>query len=331
MSNLTIAIDPGRLGASLTDLPIEDPCSEPWAHQRRAEAAVLRSLSDVQITTLRHFSGGLHPWLIVRTGFTSPELPETPTGFAPVGDMAWWPLAWMTVGLMSLAGARLVSYASENDGAAFVNLVALPPDEVGARLSERSTKQMRGHTDGVSFPFPSEFEQGGEPHSPAPDLLVLVGLRNPNDTPTRLVAVSEVLAQLTEAEEEALTGPYFNISPQRTFKTEYHRVATPLLSRNEATGQAFRFSHSSVTAVPDAPAAAVSALAHLEQLLPAAYKDVVVKPGDVCLVQNRLVVHGRGSPGQGHGGSSRWLLRTYGWTTRTRGLHSDGMPDHIHV
>lgn len=50
----------------------------------------------------------------------------------------------------------------------------------------------------------------------------------------------------------------------------------------------------------------------LEQLLPATYQDVVVGFGDVRLVQNRFVVHGRGAPGQGYGGTTRWLLRTYG-------------------
>jgi L-asparagine oxygenase len=290
------------------------------------------ALSEDDAVTLRQFAAGQQPWLIIRTGINLAALPATPTSFPPLQDPEWWPLAWAAVGLMSLAGARLVSYLSENDGAAFVNLVAQDAEVTGAGLAERSTRSMRGHTDGVSLPFPSEFAAGGEEQSPAPDLLVLVGLRNPSGTMTRLASVSSALGVLTDDRYDAMQEPWFNIAPQRTFVNGPPRVGAPLLSRDEPRhGVSMRFSHSSVTVVDEAPPVAREALEAFCAALPGLYTDVVVGPGDICLIHNRQVIHGRAAPGPGAGGSSRWLLRTYGWMSDTTGHRQPGAPAHLHL
>ncbi|WP_162266976.1 TauD/TfdA family dioxygenase [Bordetella hinzii] len=53
----------------------------------------------------------------------------------------------------------------------------------------------------------------------------------------------------------------------------------------------------------------------LEDACNASAKLVVVQPGDVLIVSNRLALHGRGEVGDGVGGQSRWLLRAYGLDT----------------
>ena len=277
------------------------------------------------------FRTGQRPWLVVPSGMNLDALPETPTGFAPEPDPAWWPIAWFTVGLMSMVGASVVSYVCENDGAAFVNLVARPQSGPDARQAEKSTRPMRGHTDAVSFPFPGEFALGGEEHSPAPDLLVLVALRNPLSTPTRLASLSKALEGLTDEEAAALEGSHFDIKPQGTFATDKVRVGCPLVSRAEANGLAVRFSHSSVVPSHGAPDIAGQALGRLAEFLPDLYENMALKPGDVCLVHNRLVIHGRGAPGCDVGGRSRWLLRTYGWIHGTVGHAVPSGADHIHL
>jgi alpha-ketoglutarate-dependent taurine dioxygenase len=327
-----VAIDPARLPAALAALPSGDPCLEPVGLRAEAGAAIRGALSTDDAITLGQFAAGQQPWLVVRTGIDLAALPATPTDFPPLQHPSWWPLAWATVGLMSLAGARLVSYQSENDGAAFVNLVAQDAGVAGAGLAERSTKSMRGHTDGVSLPFPSEFAAGGEDQSPAPDLLVLVGLRNPSGTMTRLAPVSSALAVLTDDQYDAMQGPWFNIAPQRTFVNGRPRVEAPLLSRAEPRhGYSMRFSHSSVTVSNEAPPVAREALEAFCAALPELYTGVVVGPGDICLIHNRQVIHGRAAPGPGVGGATRWLLRTYGWMSDTIGNHRRGGPAHLHV
>lgn len=323
---------PERLAAALAATPDEDPCIGPVELRDRAKDMAGAALTTEDRSLLGQFADGLEPWLVVHTGMDLSGLPSTPLDFPPVADRSWWPLGWLTVGMMALAGARLVSYACENKGAAFVNLVARPEEDVGARLAERSTKPMRGHTDGASFPFPSEFAIGGEVHSPAPDLLVLVGLRNPGNTPTRLAPVSLALDALTDEELHAMEGPWFDIAPQGTFETEHIRVGAPVLSRREPRhGLSMRFSHGKVTPSHDAPPAAETALRRFKEALADLYVDVPIGPGDICLIHNRQVIHGRGSPGSGIGGTTRWLLRTYGWMDVTVGHSQPGGPSHCHL
>lgn len=327
-----ITLDPNGLAAGFSALPREDPCACPIEQRDQAAAVVRAALSPGDATTLAHFAAGLEPWLVVRTGLDLSTLPETPTDFPPIADTSWWPLAWLTVGIMASAGARLVSYACENAGAAFVNLVARSAEQVGEGLAERSTKAMRGHTDGASFPFPSEYATGREHHSPAPDLLVLVGLRNERKIPTRLAPVSVVLEALSDEEVEALAGPWFDIKSQPTFDTDEVRVGAPILSRGEPRhGLSIRFSHSHITTSEGAPPTAGTALRKLVEALPGLSEDVMIGPGDVCLVHNRQVIHGRREPGSGFGGTTRWLLRTYGWMDATNGNPKPGGPAHIHL
>lgn len=39
--------------------------------------------------------------------------------------------------------------------------------------------------------------------------------------------------------------------------------------------------------------------------------DLTLNPGDVVLINNRRMLHGRGRVSEGYGGETRWLLRSY--------------------
>lgn len=75
-----------------------------------------------------------------------------------------------------------------------------------------------------------------------------------------------------------------------------------------------RYSHSTVTPLEEG-GAAERASNHLEAACNRAARPMVVEPGDILLVNNRVVLHGRGEVGGDAGGESRWLLRTYGLDT----------------
>lgn len=331
MCPISVTADSERFADASSALLTEDPCADPRRCQDDAGVAVGSALDGTATRAVEEFRTGQRPWLVVSSGLDLNGLPDTPTGFGPVEDRSWWPLGWFTVGLMSLAGTSLVSYACENDGAAFVNLVAMPAAAGEVRTAEKSMRAMRGHTDAVSFPFVSEFALGGERHSPAPDLLVLACLRNPSGTPTRLASLGRALELLSDEEVAALEEPWFDIKPQKTFATDAIQSGRPLVSRCEPEGLAVRFSHSSVVASADSPAVAGGALARLAEVLPGLYQDVSLQPGQVCLVHNRLVIHGRGSPEAEVGGLTRWLLRTYGWNGATTGNRIMGGSSHLHV
>lgn len=255
--------------------------------------------------------------------FDAGSLVDTPKAFFPVphtdGTDAGRAAALAVHGLLQL---ETVSYGSENDGSLFVNLVVMPG--VGA-FAEKSKGSMRGHTDAVSFPFNGEDDPQDVRIAPSPDLVTLVGLRNPKDVPTRLMPLADVLPLLTTDDVIELKKAQYSVTAQKTFRQGTRRILglehvlidAPIL-KDSSNGTYVRYSHSNVTAqVTKGPAQQASQ--HLEAACNQVAKPVVVRPGDVVVINNRLALHGRGEVGSDAGKQSRWLLRTY--ALDTSGLH----------
>lgn len=76
-----------------------------------------------------------------------------------------------------------------------------------------------------------------------------------------------------------------------------------------------RYSHSSIPIDEDEQPAAAEANTAFAAACLQHCTSVVVEPGDILLVNNRLALHGRGDVGAEAGGDSRWILRTYGLDT----------------
>lgn len=252
--------------------------------------------------------------------FDASDLEDTPIVWFPVPDTPGT-IAGRAAALAAHAalGLESVSYGSENDGNLFVNLVALPGE--GA-LVEKSTKSMRGHTDAVSFPFNGEDDPANPRIAPSPDLVTLVGLRNPREVATKLMPLHDILKRLEPSDVLELKKPQFSIRSQRTFVKgtkavlglEHYVEAASILTDTADGGIHIRYSHSSVvTAAEDASAKRAST--NLESACNESVRCIALKPGDILLVNNRLSLHGRAEVGEGVGGQTRWLLRTYGLDT----------------
>jgi hypothetical protein len=228
-----------------------------------------------------------------------------------------------------------VSYGSENDGHLFVNLVAMPGQ--GA-VPEKSKASMRGHTDAVSFPFNGEDDPEDPRIAPSPDFVTLIGLRNPKRVPTRVMSLSDMLGRLSTDDVAELKKAQYLIRAQRTFRLgtkkllgdEHSVVDAPVLKDTER-GTYVRYSHSNVVPTEEGGAAA-RASGRLEAACNETAVPVVIDPGDIVFVNNRLALHGRGEVGDGFGGQSRWLLRTYALDTSSLPSHKrhlSGKPPHV--
>jgi len=211
-------------------------------------------------------------------------------------------------------GMETVSYGAENSGQLFVNLVAMPGQ---GKFAEKSVKGMRGHTDAVSFPFVGESDPIYTRIAPSPDVVTLLGFRNPNDVATTVMILDEVLAKLSPEDVLELKKPQFGIAAQVTFRQgteatlgEVHTVNEAAVLKDVGGTTHVRYSHSSVTTVEDTPASAASE--RFESACNQTTVHVTVRPGDVLVVSNRIALHGRGVVGGSPGGDSRWLVRTYG-------------------
>ncbi len=276
------------------------------------------------------------PYRHLQQVFDSAELVDTPHGFCPVPDtgatIAGRAAVLAVHGVLNL---ETVSYATENDGNLFVNLVAMPGD--GA-FAEKSKKHMRGHTDGVSFPLNGEDDAGDVRIAPSPDLVTLVGLRNPNNVPTMLMPLAEVLATMLPGDVDELKKPQYSIRSQKTFVQAMKRIlGKELVVVNEpvlkdvANGTYVRYSHSTV--IPsETGGPAEQASNNLEVACSQTAVPIVVRPGDVLIINNRLSLHGRGEVGDDVGGQSRWLLRAYALDTSNLAVHKrhlGGSPPHV--
>jgi hypothetical protein len=276
------------------------------------------------------------PYCHLEAVFEVTSLVDTPIEFNPVPDtaatMAGRAAAIAVHGFLAL---ETISYGSENEGNLFVNLVSLPGE--GA-LPEKSKKSMRGHTDGVSFPFNGEDDDSDARIAPSPDIVTLVGLRNPNWVPTMLMPLDAIMEHLTPGDIAELRKPQYSMRSQKTFVQgmrrilgHEHVVANGAILKDVQSGTFVRYSHSSVTPPKDG-GSAEQATRKLELACSRATIPVVVHPGDVLVVNNRRSLHGRGEVGEAVGGQSRWLLRTYGLDTSNLAQckrHPGNSPSHI--
>lgn len=271
------------------------------------------------------------PSLHLQGVFDPAQLVETPTSFFPVPETVGT-LAGRAAALAVHGAAQVetIAYGSENHGNLFVNLVTMPG--AGA-LPEKSKKSMRGHTDGVSFPFNGDDDPSDRRIAPSPDLVTLIGLRNPDAVPTRLMQLPDLLAHMSAADLNELKKPQYSFRTQKTFVQGMKRILgqelvvqdEPVL-KTTSQGTYIRYSHSSVIpSVTGGPAEDASR--RLEEACSKIAIPVVVRAGDVLIVNNRLSLHGRGEVGGEAGGQSRWLLRTYGLDTSSMPLHKRHLGD----
>lgn len=317
--------------------------------QQRAEMANPATLSaTLGVAVQRNLVVGGHtpaaarglvsqaPYCHLQNVFDSADLVDTPQGFFPVPDtgatMAGRAAVLAVHGVLRL---ETVSYATESDGNLFVNLVAMRGE--GA-FAEKSKKSMRGHTDGVSFPFNGDDDVQDARIAPSPDFVTLVGLRNPKDVPTKLMSLADVLAHMVPGDVDELKKSQYSIRSQKTFREGMKRILGkelvvingPVL-KDVANGTYVRYSHNTV--VPSATGGlAEQASNNLEVACNQVAVPVVVRPGDVLIINNRQSLHGRAEVGEDIGGQSRWLLRAYALDTSNLAAHKrhlNGSPPHV--
>ncbi len=137
-----------------------------------------------------------------------------------------------------------------------------------------------------------------------------VGLLCLRDAPDAATTVSYVRrADLSEEVLDILAQPRFVIVPDDAHQDAAAAALQPVALASASTDPVLLRVDKDFTAPVDGDEAAARALEELIDVVDANLYDVPLRPGDLCFLDNRIVVHGRRSFSPRFDGTDRWLKR----------------------
>lgn len=219
-------------------------------------------------------------------------LPDTPTEM-DVGD----PKASVSasaLALMSVSLGEIVAHAAEKKGALVQNVMPLAGWEETHSYAASGLLEL--HTENVY-------------HEHFPDYVNLLCLREDLTGVGKFCvsAVRDALPLLSPDTIQVLTEPRFETKPPMTFESvdnvRYHTILSGVLEDPNIT-----VDFALTTALDDR---AASALDELRDAFMKTLHYYRLRVGDLVIVDNRVVVHGRTSFVPRYDGTDRWLQRIY--------------------
>jgi L-asparagine oxygenase len=187
-----------------------------------------------------------------------------------------------------------VGYAPEHGGGLVQNLVPTPGD-VGRQTSTSSGVRLGFHT-----------ETAFHPHRPR--YLLLLCLRGDPAGLTLLCSVPHALATLAPDAQVVLRQPRFDTGVDESFGCSDRRSEPFAVVAGDPDEPVVTFD-AELTRGLDADAE--SALALLRDAIEARYCAVMLDEGDLLVVDNAIVVHGRSEFPARFDGTDRWLQRAF--------------------
>jgi L-asparagine oxygenase len=222
-------------------------------------------------------------------GLPLPEsLPPTPSvpyarDFAPLGTEPVMLAIAMLVG-------QAVSRPQMRNGARVHNIYPLPGDEATQKAS--NAVRLEAHTEMAFQDNP-------------PDALAILCLRTTDSPPaTGFADLAAVWRALDANQRSLLCDPAFAFRYTGSDGTDAFTSPQPIAVA-KPNGMRFQYDHG----VHGTTAAHETALRSLRAGLQATAVELTLTPGDLTLIDNRHVVHGRSPMDPGYDGADRWLQR----------------------
>ncbi|MER7467447.1 TauD/TfdA family dioxygenase [Streptomyces sp. NPDC097981] len=218
----------------------------------------------------------------------------TPSGWADAGDSgAVYDIALL---LLATVMGRPIAWEGQQDGRFVHNIVPAPGHET-QQTGASSTVLLSPHTEDAFHP--------GRAH-----LLMLACMRNRDDIATTAASVRRI--RLADGDVDLLTRPVLPILPDDAYAeaqgfAEQPPPPVPALYAAE-DGMTLRFDPA-YTPLDDADADYRAAYGRLSDELGRVSVPVSLSPGEILVVDNDLVVHGRVPFRARYDGTDRWLKR----------------------
>jgi L-asparagine oxygenase len=259
---------------------------------RRMSCALPLRLSRI----LREFTHDSGPdgMLLLRNLPVDPDgPPPTPMVFGSVQRTSTVPASALM--LIAMAMGEVIAFDKEKHGALVQNVVPVPGME--EYQGNAGSTRLNMHTENAFHDF-------------RPDFVGLMCLRNDHDNIAglRLASIRNALPLLSEQTRAILHEPRFVTTAPASFDLgsrleEPHGVLSGAVEDPD-----LKVDFSSTTPIDDD---ASGALALLQDALDRACHRLVLGPGDLAFVDNRLTLHGRDSFEPRYDGADRWLQRVF--------------------
>ncbi|TDD94844.1 clavaminate synthase [Actinomadura rubrisoli] len=281
----------GRLAKTPPGL-VDDP---EWLEEARALCCHLPVRLLETVRRYRHDPGPEGVLVIGNLPVDTATLPPTPTVPGSVERTATVPASLAV--LVTLTLGELVAYREEKSGALVQNVVPV--------LGRESSQSNAG-----SVPLEMHVENAFHPHRP--DYVGLLSLRHDQDGTggTITSSIREALPLLSDHDRDVLGRPRFATEPPPSFQASSHDAAPaghPLLDGDPGDPN-LKVDFFATTAL-DAEAA--QAMSRLRTAFLETSRELMLASGEMVLVDNRVVIHGRASFTPRYDGHDRWLHRTF--------------------
>lgn len=281
-----------KLAAELAEFPPELIDERSWMDAARRLACQLPLRLQEELRGYRHDPGSDGLLILRNLPVDGARLPRTPTAPESVERRATAPAA--VTALISQYLGEVVAYRAEKSGALVQNVVPVPGREESQ--SNAGSTLLELHV-----------ENAFHPHRP--DYVGLFCLRNDHSgtAGTLVSSIRNALPLIPADVAEVLLSTRFVTQPPPSFDAGDPAPRHPVLD-GDRTDPDIRVDFSATSPLDEEAAQAMEVLRRA--LLDAAAM-LVLQPGELAFIDNRLSVHGRTSFEPRYDGRDRWLHRTF--------------------
>ena len=235
-------------------------------------------------------------WSSDRPYFILSNLPHD--GLEPNWKIGETPIASrILLGLLGALDLHPFGYIQEKNGQILHDMFPIPGAE-------------KTFSNAGRVPFELHTENPYLPRVARPTTLILLALNNDSNTATQLVCAEDIVRNLPPEYEYALRQPIFSFRQSDSFELNGYSVyanKTPVLKEIDGWNE-LRWGITTSTADD----VGQRAILELRRVAQGEAMDVVLKPGQLLIFNNRRCLHGRGLvEGQ------RWIKRIYGGDDRS--------------
>lgn len=230
------------------------------------------------------------------------DVPPTPT---LESGKALPPLEATLFDLIKRAGLETLSYPFENHGLAVRDVFPRRGEENA--LSSHGSVPLGYHTE---MSFLDYRPTGSADPLRCPELLLFICLRNDANTPMKTVDVEDIIGSIGGVKMKTLSKPIFINQPPASIMDERPPSLKRVLQGSLGDGvPIFQFDECNTAPTCEESREAISAIC---SAIHNSKKNIVsLEPGDILMIDNRRILHGRGAVSPSLEGQARWLKRIY--------------------